>query len=109
MTSQGPQLTPPGGVHLLRLPGGAPFDPWAAEPPGLGHGAMNPFAGPGPGLILPAASLSPSPHMISGSGTVLQPNLSGMPPAEPGGGDWALPVIGFVIIAAVLVRRLTRR
>ena len=86
MTNQGPQLTPPGGVHLLRLPGGVRLGD-AAEPASPGQSALNPFSGPGP--VAPAAPAPPAPQAS----------------------DWSLTVLALVILLAcvgALLRELLR-
>lgn len=107
MTSQGPQLTPPGGVHLLRLPGGARLGEEASARASAGQLALSPFAGPGPGLVMPTAPVQSGPNAFYEAGTVLHQAPSAAPAS--GDGDWAMPVVALVIITAGLAWRIRRR
>jgi len=83
-------------VHFLRLPGGAEQQAETA-----GHSALNPFSGPGPGVILPSLSLSPAPqpstsHAFSGLEAVVQQPVT----SPTRDGDWAMLVLALVAIAA---------
>lgn len=107
MTRQGPQLTPSGGVHLLRLPGGAPQDGEAPARATSEQLALSPFSGPAPGLIVSTTPVQAGPPAFSETGTVLQPPSSVAPSSDVG--DWVLPVAALVLIATVLVWRAIRR
>ena len=107
MTSQGPQLTPPGGVHLLRLPGGASQEEDASVRATPGQLALSPFSGPAPGLVGPTAPVQSGPHAISETATLLQQVPAAVPASVDG--DWTLSVVALVIIATGLAWRATRR
>lgn len=106
MTSQGPQLTPPGGVHLLRLAGGARLEEEASARASAGQLALSPFAGPGPGLVMPTAPVQSGPHAFSEAGTVLHQAPRAAPASEDG--DWAMPVVALVIITGLAWRAIRR-
>ena len=108
MTRQGPQLTPPGGVHPLRLPGGARPEDEASASATPGQLALSPFSGPAPGPALPTAPAQSGAHATSGVGTVLQQAPTVSPASEDG--DWAvLPIVALVIVATGLAWRAIRR
>ena len=107
MTNQGPQLTPPGGVHLLRLPGGVPQEEEAPARATSGQLALSPFSGPAPGLIKSTAPVQAGSSAVSEAGTELQLTRSVAPASDDG--DWTLPVVVLVIITIGLSWRAIRR
>ena len=108
MTSQGPQLTPPGGVHLLRLPGGARAQDQAPERATAEQLALSPFSEPAPGLIRPSAPGQSGAHALPAMGVVLQHAPSSVPPGSEVG-DWALAIVALLIVATGIAWRATRR